>query len=152
MQQYYENDVASSLGSKSYDIVEGGGGDTMSHAGPNPGPNALPRLLTAGEELESLCRTEISGGHGQLKAQGFPPTCLPIGEPKHAVGFCFSKQFVLIGLSVGLLSGNHCCCDCGDEDRDHLRYASIGYGTLLCQDCAHRHITMSEEVRVDISG
>ena len=100
---FADDDDASSLGSKSYGgLAEGGGG-----GGGNATSHALPRILTAGEELESLCRTEIAGGHGQLRTRGFPHTCLPI---------------------VGVLPGNHCCCDCGDEDRDRLRYASVGYG------------------------
>ena len=58
---------------------------------------------------------------------GFPPTCLPI---------------------VRLLGGNHCCVDCGDEN---VRYGSVGYGTVLCAECATRHVTMSEEVREYLS-
>mmetsp|Transcript_17858 Transcript_17858/g.38593 ORF Transcript_17858/g.38593 Transcript_17858/m.38593 type:complete len:451 (-) Transcript_17858:95-1447(-) len=80
--------------------------------------HALPRIFDAGLELESLCRAEMSGGTNS--SIGFPPTCLPI---------------------VRLLAGNHCCVDCGDERSERLQFASIGYGTLLCHDCAHRHAT-----------
>mmetsp|Transcript_10726 Transcript_10726/g.19281 ORF Transcript_10726/g.19281 Transcript_10726/m.19281 type:complete len:163 (-) Transcript_10726:614-1102(-) len=89
----------------------------------NNNAHAIPRIVTAGDELESLCRADMSGGSNS-SILGFPPTCLPI---------------------VSLLAGNHCCVDCGDEDPDRLGWASIGYGTLLCMECAHRHATMSEE-------
>ena len=126
---YHDNDEASTLGSKSFD---GEGGDSISNGSNAQGfiPSnslALPRIVTASDELESLCRAEMSGGN-DARILGFPPTCLPI---------------------VRLLAGNHCCVDCGDEDQDRLRYASIGYGTLLCQECAHRHAVMSEGVSAD---
>mmetsp|Transcript_5812 Transcript_5812/g.9165 ORF Transcript_5812/g.9165 Transcript_5812/m.9165 type:complete len:520 (-) Transcript_5812:58-1617(-) len=121
---YHDNDEASTLGSKSFD---GEGEDSISNGSHAQGftpsnTHALPRIVTASDELESLCRAEMSGGN-DARIVGFPPTCLPI---------------------VRLLAGNHCCVDCGDEDQDRLRYASIGYGTLLCQECAHRHAVMSE--------
>ena len=75
----------------------------------------FPKIFNAGIELESLCRAEISGGN--TDTLGFPPLCLPIAR---------------------LLAGNQCCVDCGEERSDLLKYASIGYGTILCQDCAHR--------------
>ncbi|KAL7472472.1 hypothetical protein ACHAXS_012833 [Conticribra weissflogii] len=99
----------------------------------------LPRIVTAGDELESLCRSELesqeatdlhsrqsdsddAGGARNASAmfRGFPRLCLPI---------------------VKMLAGNHCCVDCGDEDGERLVYASLGYGTILCQDCAYRHQT-----------
>lgn len=106
----------------------------------------LPRLVTAGEELESLCRSELesqeatdlhsrqsdsddAGGARNASAifRGFPRLCLPI---------------------VKMLAGNHCCVDCGDEDGERLEYASLGYGTLLCQDCAYRHQTNTFAVSI----
>ena len=79
----------------------------------------LPQIFNAGLELESLLRAEMSGNPF---IHGFPPTCLPIAR---------------------LLGGNHCCVDCGDEKYDRLVYASIGYGSLLCQECATRHINIT---------
>ena len=55
----------------------------------------LPRIVTCGDEMESLCRAEMSSG-GLHTISGFPPMCLPI---------------------VRLLGGNHCCVDCGEEDQ-----------------------------------
>jgi len=101
----------------------GGGGSFPPNNRNNNNARAIPRIVTAGDELESLCRAEMSGGSNSSML-GFPPTCLHI---------------------VSLLAGNHCCVDCGDEDPDRLGWASIGYGTLLCMECAHRHATMSEE-------
>ncbi|KAL7549208.1 hypothetical protein ACHAWF_012479 [Thalassiosira exigua] len=112
----------------------GGGGGYGAGAGGGGGRALLPRVVTAGDELESLTRAETSGGGGGgggggaasiAGCSGFPPTCLPI---------------------LRLLGGNHCCVDCGDEDRKNIRYGSAGYGTVLCGDCATRHVTMSEEV------
>lgn len=54
----------------------------------------LPRIVTCGDEMESLCRAEMSRGRHTIS--GFPPMCLPI---------------------VRLLGGNHCCVDCGEEDQ-----------------------------------
>ena len=88
---------------------------------------SLPRICVAGAELESLCRDEMVGDKGHASKSGFPPSCLPI---------------------VRLLSGNQCCVDCGYDRSDGLNYASIGYGTILCQHCAHRHVTLSEAVSV----
>mmetsp|Transcript_6941 Transcript_6941/g.14279 ORF Transcript_6941/g.14279 Transcript_6941/m.14279 type:complete len:457 (-) Transcript_6941:108-1478(-) len=119
----------STLGSRSF----GGAAE------PTQAKIRLPRIVTAGEELESLCRSELesqeatdlhsrqsdsddAGGARNASAmfRGFPRLCLPI---------------------VKMLAGNHCCVDCGDEDGERLEYASLGYGTLLCQDCAYRHQT-----------
>ena len=111
------HDDASTLGTKSL-----GAGDVDDHTITQG--QSLPRIFIAGDELQSLCRAEISGGDSHAIV-GFPPTCLPI---------------------VRLLLGNHCCVDCGDEEQDRLIYASIGYGTILCAECAHRHVTMSEKV------
>ena len=111
------HDDASTLGTKSL-----GAGDVDDHTITQG--QSLPRIFIAGDELQSLCRAEISGGDSHAIV-GFPPTCLPI---------------------VRLLAGNHCCVDCGDEEQDRLIYASIGYGTILCAECAHRHVTMSEKV------
>jgi hypothetical protein len=83
----------------------------------------FPRIFDAGVELESLCRAEISGGKAALTL-GFPPSCLSVAR---------------------LLAGNICCVDCSEENSDLLGYASIGYGTILCQDCATRHIVESGE-------
>lgn len=118
MQDPYDNkheDDESTLESK--ESLGGGELDDSNHY-------ALPRMVTAGDELESLCRAEMSGGNDS-SVFGFPPTCLPI---------------------VRMLAGNHCCVDCGDEDQSRLTYASIGYGTILCQECAARHVSMSDQV------
>mmetsp|Transcript_38916 Transcript_38916/g.81791 ORF Transcript_38916/g.81791 Transcript_38916/m.81791 type:complete len:594 (-) Transcript_38916:288-2069(-) len=133
------NNVADVVGNDGVllDDLLGGNDASLTSRAPSylPGSgNALPRVVTAADELESLCRAEISGGgaaarrdgsngNGNAAAQtkGFPPTCM---------------------LIIGLLAGNHCCVDCGDEDRGNLQYASVGYGTLLCRECAHRHITV----------
>mmetsp|Transcript_24612 Transcript_24612/g.59347 ORF Transcript_24612/g.59347 Transcript_24612/m.59347 type:complete len:481 (+) Transcript_24612:47-1489(+) len=116
---YHNNDIddASTLGSKSL-------GDTDDRSISNDvARNALPRIFDAGTELESICRAEMSGG-SDLSVLGFPPTCLPIAR---------------------LLAGNHCCVDCGDERTERLEYASIGYGTILCGDCATRHVSEMEK-------
>lgn len=86
---------------------------------------SLPRILVAGAEFESLCRVEMSDDNDIPSVQGFPPSCLPL---------------------VRLLAGNQCCVDCGYGRSDDLNYASLGYGTILCRHCAHRHKTLSEEV------
>lgn len=111
-----DNDDASSLGSKSSGFGDEGQSVTSNSSRP------FPRIFNAGIELESLCRAEISGG--KAETFGFPPLCLPIAR---------------------LLAGNQCCVDCGEERSDLLKYASIGFGTILCQDCAHRHVTESGE-------
>ncbi len=109
----------------------------------------LPRIVTAGDELESLCRSALesqeatdlhsrqsdsddAGGARNASAmfRGFPRLCLPI---------------------VKMLAGNHCCVDCGDEDGERLLYASLGYGTILCQDCAYRHQTNTFAVSIQAS-
>jgi hypothetical protein len=59
---------------------------------------------------------------------------------------------------IQLLPGNNKCCDCGthsgfvwssrdkvDESQGKLIFGSPIYGTLLCKDCAFRHITKGEE-------
>lgn len=156
MQHPYQQDddaSASTLGSKSGSGDGDGDGYAQSISN-NSQP--LPRIFDAGLELESLCRAEISGGENDSigeytnaglifpinadaltcvthknglfrKLLGFPPTCLQI---------------------VRLLIGNHCCVDCGDERSDSLQFASIGYGTILCYECAHRHATTAGEVSV----
>lgn len=139
-EKYYRNDdsEASSLGSKSYAGGRDDGGNVDDVEGESlashhsnhymfipANSHGLPRIMTAGDELESLCRAEMSGGGGGGGILGFPPMCLPI---------------------VGLLPGNHCCVDCGDENQERLKYASIGYGTVLCKECACRHISISDEV------
>ena len=105
-----DNDDASTLGSK---CMSGDEGQSVTSNSSRSRP--FPRIFNAGIELESLCRAEISGGN--TDTLGFPPLCLPIAR---------------------LLAGNQCCVDCGEERSDFLKYASIGYGTILCQDCAHR--------------
>lgn len=101
-----------------------GSGDYGGGSVTSDGCRPFPRIFDAGVELESLCRAEISGGEEAAATLGFPPLCLPIAR---------------------LLSGNICCVDCGEENADVLRYASIGYGTMLCRDCATRHATESGE-------
>jgi len=88
---------------------------------------SLPRIVDAGAELELMCRAEMAGDDKHRPKSGFPPSCLPI---------------------VRLLAGNQCCVDCGYDQSNGLNYASIGYGTILCQHCAHRHMTLSREVSV----
>lgn len=81
----------------------------------------LPRVANAGEELEQICRKEFEANRSDAEKSlfpGFPLKCLPI---------------------VKLFAGNHCCVDCGDQTADALEYGSVGYGTLLCKDCACRH-------------
>jgi len=87
----------------------------------------IPRIADAGTELDSVCRAEISSNtttSGNKMNLGFPPLCLSL---------------------VRLLSGNQCCVDCGEEQSDRLIYASVGYGTLLCTDCAYRHRTITPD-------
>ena len=51
---------------------------------------------------------------------------------------------------VCLLSGNHMCCDCAEGFRDPSGlWASVTYGTLLCEQCAFNHINNCEKVRPD---
>lgn len=50
-----------------------------------------------------------------------------------------------------MFPGNHCCVDCGREERGVLEYGSVGYGTLLCGVCAERHRMYTEEVRLETS-
>ena len=88
----------------------------------------LPRVTNAGEELEQICIKEfeakqVSNGE-QNSTPGFPINCLPV---------------------VKLFAGNHCCVDCGDNSADALEYGSIGYGTLLCQECACRHTVNTQD-------
>ena len=90
----------------------------------------LPRVTNAGEVLEQICTSELEaiGSHSDHAEKGlfpgFPQKCLPI---------------------VKLFAGNHCCVDCGDQTADALEYGSVGYGTLLCADCACRHTVNTEE-------
>ena len=109
------NEDESTIGSKSY-LGDGMMDDQSAIQLTN---EPLPRIFNAGLELESLLRAEMSGNPF---CNGFPPTCLPIAR---------------------LLAGNSCCVDCGDEKYDILVYASIGYGTILCQECATRHINIT---------
>ena len=49
---------------------------------------------------------------------------------------------------IRMLQGNHKCVDCGSTDGDiQLSWASVTYGSLLCQACAFRHVTKCDEVR-----
>ncbi|KAL7431773.1 hypothetical protein ACHAXM_002792 [Skeletonema potamos] len=87
----------------------------------------IPRATNAGDELEQICKSEYEANVSDAEKSlfpGFPQKCLPI---------------------VRLLAGNHCCVDCGDQTADALEYGSIGYGTLLCKDCACRHIINTQE-------
>ena len=86
----------------------------------------IPRIADAGTELDSVCRAEISSNttSGNNMNLGFPPLCLAL---------------------VRLLSGNQCCVDCGEEQSNRLIYASVGYGTLFCIDCAYRHRTITPD-------
>jgi len=49
---------------------------------------------------------------------------------------------------INILPGNNKCCDCGtfEGDGKPLIWASVSYGTLLCKNCAFRHITKSDDV------
>lgn len=87
---------------------------------------SFPRIVDAGIELESLCRAEISSGNNvnNTPILGFPPLCLRI---------------------VRLLAGNQCCVDCGKDLSDDFVCASIGYGTMLCHDCAQRHMLLTPD-------
>jgi len=87
----------------------------------------LPRVANVGEELEQICRMEFEANRSDMEKSlfpGFPLKCLPI---------------------VKLFAGNHCCVDCGDQTADSLEYGSVGYGTLLCKDCACRHTINTQE-------
>ena len=87
----------------------------------------LPRVANAGDELEQICRKEFEANRSDTEKSlfpGFPLKCLPI---------------------VKLFAGNHCCVDCGDQTADALEFGSVGYGTLLCKDCACRHTSNTME-------
>lgn len=123
------DDDESTLGFKSFD------GDTTDHMNQEDDtdiPPRISRVVTAGSELEAMCLCElemmntISRGNTNVGNYhvGYPERTLPI---------------------VKMFSGNHCCVDCGDEESGHLMYGSVGYGTLLCRECAYRHLTNTEE-------
>mmetsp|Transcript_5884 Transcript_5884/g.9088 ORF Transcript_5884/g.9088 Transcript_5884/m.9088 type:complete len:422 (+) Transcript_5884:48-1313(+) len=88
----------------------------------------LPRVANAGEELEQICKKEFEASISDMEKSlfpGFPLKCLPI---------------------VKLFAGNHCCVDCGDQSPDALEFGSVGYGTLLCKDCACRHTINTQDL------
>ena len=98
---------------------------------PDAASFALPRIsraTNAGDELDQICKKEfeanIISDAEKCLFPGFPLKCLPI---------------------VRLLAGNHCCVDCGDLTPDALEYGSVAYGSLLCKDCACRHIINTQE-------
>ncbi|KAL3801654.1 hypothetical protein HJC23_013159 [Cyclotella cryptica] len=89
----------------------------------------VPRVIAAASQLESLCLDEYAYHSGAERepashGPGFPSTVLPI---------------------VLLFPGNACCVDCGDEERTNLKYGSVGYGTVLCEVCANRHMMYTGE-------
>jgi hypothetical protein len=96
---------------------------------------SAPRMFTAENELDTLCAHEFAhlssqkGGvqHPPATSSGFPSSVLPI---------------------LLMFAGNHCCVDCGDEEREKLKYGSVGYGTVLCGVCAERHMSYTMEVRL----
>eukprot|EP00956_Cyclotella_meneghiniana_P002024 scaffold2251_cov73-Cyclotella_meneghiniana.AAC.6 len=90
-------------------------------------PPQIPRILTVATELETLCHDELT----HISGNGPPPTTT--GFPKS-----------LLSL-VMMFPGNHCCVDCGRDERGILEYGSVGYGTLLCGVCAERHQMYTEE-------
>lgn len=96
------------------------GGDDASFAAQSFALPRIARATNAGDELDQICKAEFQS----TLFPGFPLKCLPI---------------------VKLLPGNHCCVDCGDQEQEGLVYGSVGYGTLLCKECAFRHITNTEE-------
>ena len=50
--------------------------------------------------------------------------------------------------AIRMQQGNHKCVDCGSTDGDiQLSWASVTYGSLLCQACAFRHVTKCDQVR-----
>ena len=49
---------------------------------------------------------------------------------------------------VKLLLGNDACCDCGQDDCERI-WASVSHGTLLCIQCALRHITKDEVSNIE---
>lgn len=110
---------ASTLGSEA--------GDDINSIAPSFALPRIPRATNAGDELEQICKSEFEGNVSDAEKSlfpGFPQKCLPI---------------------VRLLAGNHCCVDCGDQAADALEYGSVGYGTLLCKDCACRHIINTQD-------
>jgi hypothetical protein len=113
-------DYASTIGSEE-------GGDAASFAAQSFALPRIARATNAGDELDQLCKSEFQSTLSDAEKSlfpGFPLKCLPI---------------------VKLLPGNHCCVDCGDQEQEGLVYGSVGYGTLLCKECAFRHITNTEE-------
>ena len=120
----------STLGSRSF----GGGADHDDYP-------RIPRIQTAGDEMESICRAELESLQRAYQLRNGEEVNAPQNAPAVFVGFP-QNVFPI----VKLLTGNHCCVDCGDEDNENLVYGSIGYGTLLCKDCGYRHVTNTEEV------
>jgi hypothetical protein len=90
----------------------------------------VPRVVAAASQLEALCRVE----YAQVSGTEQDPADHPVGFP--------SKVFPI----VLLFPGNGCCVDCGDEERVNLKYGSVGYGTVLCEVCAIRHMMYTGEV------
>lgn len=112
-------DYTSTIGSE--------GGDDASFAAQSFALPRIARATNAGDELDQICKSEFQTTLSDAEKSlfpGFPLKCLPI---------------------VKLLPGNHCCVDCGDQEQEGLVYGSVGYGTLLCKDCAFRHVTNTEE-------
>lgn len=95
---------------------------TLSDGGASFQPLAprIPRVVLAGTELDFLRQNENAAHNDRrpLAYGGYPPKSLPV---------------------VRLLAGNHCCVDCGNDQFDMVHYGSVGYGTLLCKECAYRH-------------
>ena len=92
---------------------------------------AVPRIVTAASELDTLIHQEFAHISG-VASESHPATS--DGFPSKLLSIVF------------LFPGNHCCVDCGIEEREELQYGSVGYGTLLCGECANRHMMYTGEV------
>lgn len=88
--------------------------DSLSNA--SKSQKAVPRITTAANELEDLLRVEfahISGAEdapSPASSNGFPPKLLQI---------------------VLMFPGNHCCVDCGNEERDRTCSTAV-WGMVRC--------------------
>ena len=122
-------------------------------------------LIGAADDMEKVCKqfSRFFRNYGptnpkvttkkQAQAQDFHKLEEILSSNlKHEIPTCriFPKDILVI---VQLLPGNDKCCDCGNTSssfrrgssgettRNKLSFGSPTYGTLLCRDCAFRHIT-----------
>ncbi len=95
--------------------------------------------------FQSLISTIDSSKGGDVKKQGIILGKLDeILSPtsKHQLPTCQSFPQDVLKI-VRLLPGNDKCSDCGS--RGQSVYGSPTYGTLMCKDCAYRHVTTSSQ-------